>query len=139
VGFPMVIRRGRRREHPKQHCLLLLRVLCNFQLRTLKGYPEGVKWPSVTPGSHVDTTKKKAREKAGHAQNLLPVMATSGQGLFRSRDFVTSGHVTDVTSCHVTSGHVTLLTWLLVAPPQMRLCSYPYTTYPQSIHSRRAR
>jgi hypothetical protein len=26
----------------------------------------------------------------GHAQNLLPVMTTSGQGLFRSCDFVTS-------------------------------------------------
>ena len=38
----------------------------------------------VTFGSHVTTTKKKAREKAGHAQNLLPVRTTSGQGLFQS-------------------------------------------------------
>ena len=45
----------------------------------------------MTFGSHVTTTKKKAREKSGHAQNLLPVRDTSGQGLFRSRDFVTSG------------------------------------------------
>ena len=88
------IRRGRRREHP-------------MDIST------GVTWPSVTTGvaqlpvahahtqgnpeggqvifgSHVTTTKKKAREKAGHTQNLLPVRATSGQGLFRSRDFVTS-------------------------------------------------
>jgi hypothetical protein len=33
----------------------------------------------VTSGSHVTTTKKKAREKAGHAQNLLLVRNTSGQ------------------------------------------------------------
>ena len=44
------------------------------------------------PVSHVTTTtKKKAREKAGHTQNLLPVKATSGQDLFRSRAFVISG------------------------------------------------
>ena len=41
--------------------------------------------------SHVTTTKKKTWEKARHAQDLLPVRATSGQGLFRLRDFVTSG------------------------------------------------
>jgi len=29
--------------------------------------------------SHVTTTKKKAREKAGHAQNLLPIRTASGQ------------------------------------------------------------
>ena len=88
----------------------------------------------VTFGSHVTTTKKKARGGTGHAQNILPVRTASGQGLFRSRDFVTSGqktpleriwhnfrlrmrrtylrtmHVTGVTSGHVTdvtSGHVT--------------------------------
>jgi len=33
------------------------------------------------------TTKKKARGKAGHAQNILPDRAASGHGLFRSRDF----------------------------------------------------
>ena len=148
------IRRGRRREHP-------------MDIST------GVTWPSVTTGvaqlpvahahtqgnpeggqvifgSHVTTTKKKAREKAGHTQNLLPVRATSGQGLFRSRDFVTScqkaplgriwhnfrtWHVTDVTSCHVTdvtSGHVTSghAQWSGPPhdPPQMWLKLYPYTT-----------
>ena len=48
----------------------------------------------MTFGSHVTTTKKKAREKAGHAQNLLPIRTASGHGLFRSRDFVTSGQKT---------------------------------------------
>ena len=88
------IGRGRRREHPKDTY-------------------EGVTWPSVTTdvaqlpvaytqrelrrgqvtfGSHGTTTKRKTQgEKAGHAQNLLPVRVTSGQVLFRSRDFVTSG------------------------------------------------
>ena len=63
-----------------------------------------------------------------HAQNILPVMTASGQGLFRSRDFVTSGQkgptradmapvahaqnilpvpVTDDTSGHITSGSST--------------------------------
>jgi hypothetical protein len=45
----------------------------------------------VTFGSHVTTTKKKARGKSRHARNLLPVRDTSGQDLFRSCDFVTSG------------------------------------------------
>jgi hypothetical protein len=44
--------------------------------------------------SHVTTTKKKAREKAGHGQNLLPNRTASGHGLFRSCDFVTSGQKT---------------------------------------------
>ena len=33
------------------------------------------------------TTKKKARGKVGHAQNILPDRAASRHGLFRSRDF----------------------------------------------------
>ena len=37
----MDIVRGRRREHPNQHSLLLLRVSHNFQLRTPKGTPKG--------------------------------------------------------------------------------------------------
>ena len=86
------------------------------------------------PCYYCTTTKKKMRGKTGHAQNILPVRAISRQGLFRSRDFDTSGqkaplrwilrnfrlrmrrtyfrtgHVTDVTSGLVTgviSGHVT--------------------------------
>ena len=42
---------------------------------------------SVTSGSHVTTTKKKTRGKTGHAQNLLPVRATSGHGHFRTLAF----------------------------------------------------
>ena len=40
----------------------------------------------VTFGSHVTTTKKKARGKSRACAEH-----TSGQGHFRSRDFVTSG------------------------------------------------
>ena len=108
----------------------------------------------MTYGSHVTATKKKAREKDVHAQNLLPVRATSGQGLFRLRDChfrsnypiradiaqfpvahaqnilpdrFTSGHVTDVTSGHVNSGHAQ---WSDPphAPPQILICPSPYTT-----------
>jgi hypothetical protein len=39
--------------------------------------PEGIKRPSV---AMLLLLRKKARENAGHGQNLLPVMATSGQG-----------------------------------------------------------
>jgi hypothetical protein len=107
--------------------------------------PRGVTWPSVitgvaqlpvaytkreprrdqvTFGSHVTTTKKKARKKAGHALNLLPVMATSGQGLFQSRDFVTSGQkallggygaTSGCTCAEPTSGQGTWLTSLPVS------------------------
>jgi hypothetical protein len=58
-----------------------LRMLRNFRLST----------PKVISGTDDTNTKKKMREKAGHAQNLLPVRTTSRQGLFWSRDFVTSG------------------------------------------------
>jgi hypothetical protein len=172
------IGRGRRREHPNDtseggsRSLRSLRVLRNFRLCMLtpKGTPKGSsdlghygccatsgcacahpmepEGGQVTFGSHVTTTKKKAREKAGHAQKLLPVRVTFGQGLFRSRDFVTSGqkallwwiwrnfrtsfrtmtnvtsgHMTDVTSGHVTSGHAQ---WS--DPPQIWLELSLYTT-----------
>jgi hypothetical protein len=161
----MVIGRERPREHPKDTSegvtwLRSLRVLHNLRLcmHTPKRTPKGVKWPSVTSGSHVTTTKKKAGEKAGHAQNLLPVRAPSEQGLFRSRDwrhFRSKGHIkADIaqlpvahaynilpdtwltslpvmwlTSLPVTSLRSLPVTWLPVAPPQIRLCPYPYTTY----------
>ena len=100
-----------------------------------QGNPEGIKWLSVTSGSHVTTTKKKTRGKSRACAEH-----TSGQGIFRSRDFVTSsqnaplgrilrnfrtGHVTDVTSGHVTSGHVTSA----CSPLLPRKCPCPYTTY----------
>jgi hypothetical protein len=141
--------RGRRREHHKNtskwsHDLRSLRVLRNFRLRmrTSNGTPKWVKWHSVTSGSHVTTTKKKCGKKSGMRRTYfrsgpLLDMATSGQCLFRSCDFVTSGqkatlrgiwhnfllcmrrthfrtmtdvtsgHVTDITSGHVTSDHLT--------------------------------
>ena len=41
-------------------------------------HPKEPRRGQVTFGSHVTTTKKKTREKAGHAQNLLPDRASSG-------------------------------------------------------------
>jgi hypothetical protein len=82
--------------------------------------PEGIKWPWVTSGSHVTTTKKKVREKTGHAQNLLPVRVACGQGLFRWRDHFRSkgptradiaqlpvAHAHDILPDRVTFGHGT--------------------------------
>jgi hypothetical protein len=88
----MVIGRGRRREHPNQHCLLLLRVLHNFRLcmRTPKETPKGSTDFWSHPVAMLLLLRKKRGEKAGHAQNILQDSATSGQA--------TSGHVTDVTS-----------------------------------------
>ena len=90
----MVIGRGRCRGHfRKGHvtcghygCWATSSCACAHQENA-----EGIKWPLVTSGSHITTTKKKTRGKAGHEQNILPFMATSGQGVFRLRDFVTSG------------------------------------------------
>ena len=94
-------------------------------MRTPKRNPKGVKCTSVTSGSPVTTVLLQRRKRG-----KKPVRVTSGQGLYRSRDFVTSGqkaqlglhmrrkyfqtrNVTDVTSGHltnVTSGHVTNVT-----------------------------
>ena len=90
-------------------------------------HPREPRRGQVTFGSHVTTTKKKAREKAGHGQNLFPNRTASGHGLFGSRDFVTSGQKTTTradmaqlrlrmrrtyfrTLTNVTSGHVTGVT-----------------------------
>jgi hypothetical protein len=153
----MVIGRGRRRNHPKgSRDLRSLRVLRNFRLpmRTPKGTPRGIKWPSVAMLLLYYYKEKSAGKSRACAEH------TSGQGhfrqgLFRSGDWchfrskgptradmgqlpvahtqnilpdrVTSGHVTDVTSGHVTSGHAQ---WSDPPqdPPQIRLCPSPYTT-----------
>ena len=94
-----------------------------------------------------------AQLPVAYAQNILPDMATSGQGLFQSRDFVTFGqktplgdmaqlpvahahsilpdrasssHVTDVTSGHFRSSMRNGP--ILIDPPQMRLELYLYIT-----------
>ena len=114
----MVIGRGCRREHPNRHCLLLLQVLHNFRLRmhTSKGTPKRVKWPLVTSGSHVTTTKKK---RAGGKPGMRRTWCRLGPLLDRA----SSGHVTDVTSGHVTSGSTTSNTTLSV--PIYYSHSYP--------------
>jgi hypothetical protein len=156
----MVIGRGRRREHPMDTSEGVTWPSVTTGVAQLsvahahtQGNPEGVTWPLVTSGSHVTTVLLY-----GHAQNLLPVRTTSGQGLFQSRDChfrskgptradmaqlpvahaqnilpdrVTSCHVTDVTSSHVTSGHAQ---WS--DPPQMLTELYPYTTEEQDCFGR---
>jgi hypothetical protein len=100
---------------------------------------KGVKWPSVTSGSYVTTAKKKAREKPGHAQNLLPVMATSGQGPFRLRDFVTFGQKAPLgriwpnfrfrmRRTYLRTGSLPV-TWM-TSLPVTRLTSLPVTSLP---------
>jgi hypothetical protein len=59
-------------------------------------HPRGPRKGSSDLRSHPVATlllllRKKGEKKAGHAQNLLPIMATSGQVLCQSRNFVTSG------------------------------------------------
>ena len=89
----MVIGRGRRRKHPNQHCLLLLRVLQNFRLcmRTPKITPKESSDLRSHPVAMLLLLRKTRGKKRGHEQNLLPVRATSGQGHFRSRDFRSKG------------------------------------------------
>ena len=140
LEFPMVIGRGRRREDPNQHFILLLRKNAGKN-----GHPQNIlrtgslRWSQshVTSDQNCTTilVKKKTRGKSRACAEH-----TSGQGHFRSKgstradmaqlpvahaqnilpDRVTSGHVT---SGHVTSGH---------DPPydslQMWLELCPYTT-----------
>jgi hypothetical protein len=119
------IGRGRLRERPQPTLFTTTTGVVQLSVAHAhtQGNPEWIKWPLVTSGSHVTTTKKKAR---GKAQNLLPIRTASGQGLFRSKEptradivqlpvahaqnilpdmWMTSlrGHVTDVTSGHVTN------------------------------------
>jgi hypothetical protein len=130
----MIIGRGRHREHPNQHCLLLLRVLHNFRLHTPKGTPKGVKWPSVTSVAMVLLQRKKGGKKPGmrrtyfrsgpfpdRASSSHVTDVTSGQKALLGRiwrhfllrvrrSYFRTGHLTDVTSGHVidvTSSHVT--------------------------------
>ena len=155
----MVIGRGRRREHPQP--TLFTTTTGVAQLPVVYAPPKGTPKGSSDLWSHpvamlLLLRKTKTREKAGHAHNLLPIRTASGHGLFRSRDFVTSGqkvplgqiwrnfrlhmrrtyfrtgYVTDITSGHDTSGHVTDVTSghaQCSDPPQILICPYPYTTY----------
>jgi hypothetical protein len=64
--------------------LELVLVICPLLLSPLvvrrPSTPKGVKWPSVTSGSHVTTTKRKknAGKSRGRAEHI-PVRVTSGQ------------------------------------------------------------
>jgi hypothetical protein len=107
-GFPMVIERGRRREH---------------------SYP-----------TRCTTTKKKARGKAGHAQNILPDRAASGHDLFRSRDFrksrdwrhfrskgTTRANIAQLPVAH--AEHITIhVTWLTSLPVTWHPVAPPHST-----------
>ena len=82
----MVIGRGRRREHPNDTSEGVTWPSITTGVAQLpvahvhtQGNPEGVKRPSVTSGSHVTTTKKKARGKSRAC-----VEPISGQDRFRT-------------------------------------------------------
>ena len=84
--FPMVIGRGRRREHPKDTSEGITWASVTKGVAQLsvahaytQGNPEGVKWPLVTSGSHVTTTKKKTWGK-----NVACAEHTFGQDRFRT-------------------------------------------------------
>jgi hypothetical protein len=158
----MVKERGRRREHHNDiskgsRDLRSLRVLRNFllRMRTPNGTPKGIKWPSVTYGSHVTTVlllRKTRGEKRGMRRTYfrsghfwtgpLPVTWLSH---FRSkgplgrilRHFLLRMRRTYFRTGHVTSGHVTFghAQWSDPPhdPPQIRLELYPYTTSTTSI------
>jgi hypothetical protein len=155
-GFPRVIGRGRRREHPMDTSERItwpsvITNVAQLPVPYTQENPEGIKWP----GSHLVALllllRKKRGEKAGHAQNLLPVRAACGRPLlvtwrchFRSKG-QTMAYIAQLPVAHAHtiyfrtwSFSVTWLTslpvmslpitWLPVAPPQMQLCPYPYTT-----------
>ena len=119
----MVIERGRRREYLKDTSKWVTWPSVTTGVAQLpvahahtQGNPEGIKWHSVTSGSHGTTVLllRKKRGKTGHAQNILPVGPFPDRWLYHFR----IGYVTDVTSGHAQWSD----------PPQMRLCPCPYTT-----------
>ena len=70
----MDIGRGRRREYPNQHFVLLLIQKRGHAQNIL---PDSGSSGDVTSDQNCATTlvrKNNAVEKAGHAQNILPVM-----------------------------------------------------------------
>jgi hypothetical protein len=74
----MAIGRGRRREHPNQHCLLLLRMLHNFRFRMPKGTPKGSSDHRSHPVAVLLLLRKKRGKKPGMRRTyfrtgLLPV------------------------------------------------------------------
>ena len=106
----MAIGRGRRREHPNQHCLLLLRMLHNFRFRMPKGTPKG----SSDHRSHPVAVLLLLRKKRGKKPGMRRTYFRTGP----LPDRASSSHVTNVTSdqksplgriwrtsSHVTSGH----------------------------------
>ena len=105
----MAIGRGRRRKYPTDTSEGVTWPFVTTGVAQLpvahahtQGNPEVVKWPLVTFGSHGTTVLVLRKKKRGKNRGMrrayfrsgpLPVRATSGQGLFRSRDFVTSGQI----------------------------------------------
>ena len=124
--FPMVIGRGRRREHPKDTSEGITWPSATMGVAQLpvghahtQGNPEGVKWTSVTSGSHVTTMLLRRKKNAGENRGIrrtyfrphdsrhfrskgptradiaqLPVAHVQNILPDRARDWVTSGHVT---------------------------------------------
>ena len=133
----MVIGRARRREHPNQHCLLLLRVLHNFRLRihTPKGTPKGSNDLRSLPVAMLLLLRKK---NAGEKLGMRRTYFRSGQ----LPDMASSSHVTDVTSgqkaplgriwhnirLHMRRTYFRTESLPVTSLPQMWLCPYPYTT-----------
>ena len=112
--FPMVIGRGRRREHTNQHFVLLLREKCGGKTGMRRAYFRTGPLPVTSVWRHFRSkfyyySSKKTRGKPG-----------------MRRTYFRRGHVTDVTSSNVTdviSGHDPSHD-----PPQMIMCPSPYTT-----------
>jgi len=110
-------------------------------MRTPKRNPKGSSDLRSHPVAMLLLLRKKRGEKARHAQNLLPIRATSGRVTVTSgrkvlpgriwrnfrlrmrRTYFRTWYVTDVTSVHGTYGNAQ---WS--DPPQMLTELYPYTT-----------
>ena len=83
VQFPMVIGRGRRREHPNQHVVLLRK---KYGKKSKAGQGLFRSRDFVTSGEKGLTRADFAQLPVAHAQNILPNRTASGHGLFRPRD-----------------------------------------------------
>jgi hypothetical protein len=131
----MVIGRGRRREHLKDTSKGVTTGVAQLPAAhaRIQGNPEGIKWPSVTPGSHVTTVlllRKKTREKPGMSRTYfgqghfwtepLPITWLTSLRIKEAtlgRYYANSGQGTWLASLLVTWLTSLPVTWLPVAPP----------------------
>ena len=120
----MVIGRGRRREHPNQHFVLLL-------LR--KKYGKKNTWKKSTRKKIYVKKVRKKPEKKVREKSEEKIRETNNRKKYGKRyGKKVRGKSRDFRWCHFQSRDSRCFRSIPVAPPQIWLCPYPYTTHMSS-------